>query len=164
MFFLPGANAEVIPKRPAATFYLDVTPGCYSLSYISSLRVPFKDVKKVYRVSCFERHHYEVFYVGNVNALNNQQLAELGIKPGSKSLDYCSALFSRLKMNARSRSSYSWTADESFSIGNWIADRGPEYARYQDRFACYLGLGVKNQIFFKEVIEPLTKGFEKYDK
>jgi hypothetical protein len=48
-------------------------------------------------------------------------------------------------------------------MGNWLADTGPELVRYSNKFVCYLGQGVKNRPFFKEVAKPLIKGFEKYE-
>ena len=161
-FFLisPGTANE---RRPQASFYLDAYKGCYSLSFSSSLRVPYSEVKKIYRVSCKALHHYEIYFTGNLKEVGKENTHGSTFDTGQAALNICVKEFRKLKFNKRTRSDYNWSVEEEISMGNWVADAGPELVRYSDRFVCYLGQGVKNRPFFKEVAMPLTKGFEKYE-
>ncbi len=166
IFCLSGvtaADANTSKRRPTAIFYLDATKGCYSLSHVSSLRVPYTEVKKLYRVSCNELHHYEIFATGGLADIGKSSIQGSNLDAGKSSVSYCVEEFRKLKFNKRSKIDYNWSSEEEISMGNWIADTGPELVRYADRFVCYLGQGIKNRPFFKEVAKPLTKGFEKYE-
>jgi hypothetical protein len=156
-------KGHAIERRPSAVFYLDARMGCYSLSYSSSLRVPFDEVKKLYRVSCSELHHFEVFSSGELEVVGKSSSQGSNSNAGKFALDHCVKEFRKLKFNKRYKSDYNWSSQEEISMGNWIADTGPELVRYSNKFVCYLGQGVKNRPFFKEVAKPLIKGFEKYE-
>lgn len=158
-----SANAYMTKRRPSAIFYLDASKGCYSLTYQSTLRVPYSEVKKLYRVSCNGIHHYEIFASGDLASIGKSSLSGSNLNAGKSAISYCVEEFRKLKFYNRSKSDYNWTQEEEISMGNWIADTGPELVRYADRFVCYLGQGIKNRPFFKEVSKPLTRGFEKYE-
>jgi hypothetical protein len=156
-------HASASERRPSAIFYLDARQGCYSLSYSSSLRVPFDEVKKLYRVSCLGLHQYEIFFAGAISEIGKYSSQGSNVNAGKLALDYCVKEFRKLKFNTRTKSDYNWSIEEEISMGNWLADTGPELVRYSNKFVCYLGQGVKNRPFFKEVAKPLIKGFEKYE-
>lgn len=158
-----SASANMSKRRPSAIFYLDANKGCYSLTYQSTLRVPYTEVKKLYRVSCNGLHHYEIFASGDLASIGRSSSIGSNLNAGKTAITYCVEEFRKLKFNNRSKTDYNWTQEEEISMGNWIADTGPELVRYADRFVCYLGQGIKNRPFFKEVAKPLTRGFEKYE-
>lgn len=60
---LPFTSANAyLDKKPI--FYLWAKPGCYSANLKSSPTIPMYSIKKIYPVSCFAPHHFEVFYAG----------------------------------------------------------------------------------------------------
>ncbi len=152
------ATDEVV-QRPRAIFYLNASPGCYSRSFIQVTQIPFGDVKKLYRTSCEEPHHFEVFFVGMLSK------ADRSISRSTdNSVQVCSKEYSKLKFNSRNSRSYNWSNNETLTYGNWLADRGPEEKRFGLKFICYASLGVKDLNFYKEIDSPLIRGFGKIEK
>lgn len=144
-----------IEKRPEAILYIAAEPGCYSATYISSKSIPMKAPKKLYPVSCFEKHHYEVFWSGQVATQRGNPI------PASKaSANFCVEKSKDLVILGRGPSSYNFGPQETTGTGNWLADKGPEAKRYPKRLVCYMGLSTNEFRYFKEMSEPLLKGLQ----
>jgi hypothetical protein len=151
-----SSHAEDITNRVHAQFYLDAQTGCYSASYISVPRIPMKAIHKLYPVSCFQRHHYEVYWAGQFPFKGKNLMAQ-----GRQAVEMCSKK-STSPIYFRSPNSYNYASDEQVFIGNWMADLGPEYKRYKNKIVCYLVLGTKSTRYIKEVDKPLIAGIETY--
>ncbi len=147
--------ASGLEERPRAVLYIAAEPGCYSATYISARTIPAKAPKKLYPVSCSEKHHYEVYWAGKMETRPGNPI------PASKaSLNHCLEKGKSLVILGRGPSSYNFSADEMTGTGNWLADKGPEAKRYPKRVVCYIGLSTKDFRYFKEMSQPLIKGLE----
>ncbi len=145
-----NVNAQV---RPEGILYIAAETGCYSATYKSQLSVPMTAPKKIYPVSCSTKHHFEVFWSGQIaTRLGNP------IPSGKESLNFCAEKQKELRFNGRSETSYNFGPDERAGIGNWLPDRGPEAKRFPKRVVCYMGLSTIQFTFFKQIAEPLIKG------
>jgi hypothetical protein len=151
-----SSRSEDITNRVHAQFYLDTQTGCYSASYISVRRVPMKAIHKLYPVSCFQPHHYEVYWAGQFPFKEKNLMAQ-----GRRAVEMCSKK-STNPIYFRSPNSYNYSPDEQVFIGNWMADLGPEYKRYKNKIVCYVVLGTKSTRYIKEVDKPLIAGIETY--
>ena len=152
----PPSYSEDITNRVHAQFYLDAKSGCYSASYISVLRIPMRAIHKIYPVSCFQPHHYEVYWAGQFPFTEKNLMDQ-----GKQAVNMCSKK-STNPIYFRSPGSYNYTLDEQVFIGNWMADLGPEYKRYKNKIVCYVVLGTKSTRYIKEVDRPLIAGIETY--
>lgn len=153
---LSSARAEDISQRAHAIFYLDAQTGCYSASYISVPRIPMRAIHKIYPVSCFKPHHYEVYWSGDI-PFRKKNLMDQG--------KYVIAECAKKSTNPqyfRDTRSYNYSRDEQVFVGNWMADLGPEYRRYKNRIICYVVLGTQSTRYIKEVNTPLIAGIEDY--
>jgi len=151
--FTPAATG--LEERPRAVLYIAAEPGCYSATYISARMIPAKAPKKLYPVSCSEKHHYEVYWAGKMKTRPGNPI------PASKaSLNLCMEKGKSLVILGRGSSSYNFSADEMTGTGNWLADKGPEAKRYPKRVVCYMGLSNQTFRYFKEMSQPLIKGLQ----
>lgn len=144
-----------LEQRPRAVLYIAAEPGCYSATYVTARTIPVKAPKKLYQVSCFEKHHYEVYWAGKMKTQPGNPI------PGSKaSLNHCLEKGKSLVILGRGPSSYNFSSDETTGTGNWLADKGPEAKRYPKRVVCYIGLSTRDFRYFKEMSQPLIKGLK----
>lgn len=150
-----SANAYV-DKKPI--FYLWAKPGCYSANLKSCPTIPMYSIKKIYPVSCFSPHHFEVFYAGQFTTKDGRVGAG-----GREVVTDCLKKSKKLGFYARSSNSYNWSKDEEELIGNWMADIGAESQRFPNRSICYAGVTTKSWLYIKEVNTPIIKGYERYD-
>jgi hypothetical protein len=130
-------------------------PGCYSVTFISSKTVPTKPPKRIYRVSCFEKHHFEVFWAGKVSPSMGSP-----IPSPKRSLEHCLEQSKKFTSYSRSGNSYNFGPNETIGTGNWLSDKGPEAKRFPNRLVCYFALSNSDFRIFKEVDRPLVKGLE----
>lgn len=151
-----SSAAAYIEKKPI--FYLWAKPGCYSANLKNSLTIPMYSVKKIYPVSCFSPHHFEVFYAGQFTTKDGKTGAG-----GREVVADCLTKAKTLGFYQRSANSYNWSKDEEELIGNWMADIGAESQRFPNRSICYTSVTTKSWLYIKEVNSPIIKGFEKYD-
>ncbi len=150
-----GPPASGLEERPRAVLYIAAEPGCYSATYISARTIPAKAPKKLYPVSCSEKHHYEVYWAGKMKTQPGNPI------PASKaSLNHCLEKEKNLVILGRGANAYNFSPDEMTGTGNWLADKGPEAKRYPKRVVCYIGLSTKDFRYFKEMSQPLIKGLE----
>ena len=139
-------------------FYMWAKPGCYSATLKSSPTIPLYSIRKIYPVSCFSPHHFEVFYAGQLMGANGkfadgmQEIVKACLK---KSTDF--------QFYKRISSSYNWSKDEEDLIGNWQADNGAESQRFPNRTICFTSVSTKSWLYIKEINFPLIRGYEKYD-
>jgi len=144
-----------VEKRPVAILYIAAEPGCYSATFISSKIVPMTAPKKLYPVDCSEKHHFEVFWSGQVETRPGNPI------PASKaSANFCVEKSKELIVLGRGPSSYNFGPLETTGTGNWLADKGPEAKRYPKRLVCYMGLSTNEFRYFKEISQPLLKGLK----
>lgn len=153
--FIQISFAWSIEKRPEAILYIAAERGCYSATYISSKTVPMTAPKKLFPVSCFEKHHYEVFWSGQVETQPGNPIPSS--KPAS---NFCVEKSKKLVILARGSNSYNFGLLETTGTGNWLADKGPEAKRYPKRLVCYMGLSTNEFRYFKEMSQPLIKGLK----
>lgn len=153
MASLHSGIAWAVEKRPKAILYIAAEPGCYSATYISSETVPMKAPKKLYPVDCFEKHHFEVFWSGQVATQPGNPI------PSSRSSsNFCVEKSKSLVILGRGPNSYNYGPGETTGTGNWLADKGPEAKRYPKRLVCYMGLSTNEFRYFKEMSQPLING------
>ena len=153
LVIVPLNPAKAVSERPRAILYIAAEPGCYSATYISSKTVPMKAPKKLYPVSCFSKHHFEVFWSGQVETQPGNP-----IPTSRSSANFCVEKSKTQTVLGRGPNSYNFGIDETTGTGNWLADRGPEAKRYPKRLVCYIGLSTKEFRYFKEMSQPLLKG------
>jgi hypothetical protein len=153
--FIQISFAWSIEKRPEAILYIAAERGCYSATYISSKTVPMKAPKKLFPVSCFEKHHFEVFWSGQVATQPGNPIP--ASKPAS---NFCVEKSKELVILGRGSNSYNFGLLETTGTGNWLADKGPEAKRYPKRLVCYMGLSTNEFRYFKEMSQPLIKGLK----
>lgn len=155
--FLLGAiyGASAVEVRPKAIIYMSATPGCYSATFISTATISTSPPKKVYQVDCSTPHHFEVFWSGKFDTNPGNPI------PNSrKSVDFCLKESKKLKYYSRNSNSYNYEADEEIGIGNWLADKGPEAARFPQRLVCYASLARASISVFKQTNKPLIRGLK----
>jgi hypothetical protein len=144
-----------LETRPQAILYIAAEPGCYSATYVTSTTVPMKAPKKLYPVSCYSKHHFEVFWAGQVETQPGNPI------PTSKtSAKFCVEKGDKLTVLGRGPTSYNYGLYETTGTGNWLADKGPEAKRYPKRLVCYIGLSTNEFRYFKEISQPLIKGLQ----
>ena len=147
-----SSAASAVEERPRAILYIAAEPGCYSATYISAPTIPMKAPKKLYPVSCFEKHHYEVYWSGRIKTQPGNPI------PASKaSLNHCLDKGKELAILGRGPNSYNFGPNETTGTGNWLADKGPEAKRFPKRVVCYIGLTTTEFRYFKEMSQPLLK-------
>jgi hypothetical protein len=146
-------EAHGLEERPRAILYIAAEPGCYSATYISSKTVPMKAPKKLYPVNCYQKHHYVVFWSGQMETQPGNP-----IPSSRKSANLCVEKGNKLTLLGRSESAYNFGLKETTGTGNWLADKGPEAKRYPKRVVCYMGLSTDEFRFFKEMSQPLIRG------
>ena len=115
-------------------------------------------VKKIYPVSCFAPHHFEVFYAGQFTTKDGRVGAG-----GREVVADCLQKSKALGFYMRSSKSYNWSKDEQALIGNWMADIGAESQRFPNRSICYTSITTKSWLYIKEVNFPIIRGYETYD-
>lgn len=142
-----------IDQRPKSILYIAAEPGCYSATFISSKSVPMKAPKKLYPVSCYSNHHFEVFWSGQIATRPGNPIPQ-----SKESANICVAKSKELKYYGRNANSYNFGPNETTGTGNWLPDKGPEAKRYPKRVVCYMGLSTNDFRFFKEMSEPMIKG------
>ena len=142
-----------LENRPRSVLYISADPGCYSATFVSSSTVPTSPPKKLYPVSCFEKHHYEVFWSGQITTQPGNPIPER-----TASLNFCSERSKKVKVLGRNSSSYNYGPNETTGTGFWLPDKGPEAKRYPKRLVCYVGLSTNDFQYFKEISQPLLKG------
>jgi hypothetical protein len=133
--------------------YIAAEPGCYSATYISSKTVPMKAPKKLFPVSCSSKHHFEVYWSGQVATQPGNP-----IPTSRSSANFCLEKSKYQTVLGRGPNSYNFGLNETTGTGNWLADRGPEAKRYPKRLVCYMGLSTNEFRYFKEMSQPLLKG------
>ena len=148
-------SAVGLEKPPRSILYIAAEPGCYSATYVSTKTIPFVAPKKLYPVSCFSKHHYEVFWAGQMNTRPGNPIPE-----SKESANLCVEKGKSLKFNARNSNDYNFSANETSGTGNWLADRGPEAKRYPKRVVCYMGVSNNEFRLFKEIDKPLILGLK----
>ena len=152
----PHQASAYIQNKPI--FYMWAKPGCYSATLKSSPTIPLYSIRKIYPVSCFSPHHFEVFYAGQLIGSNGkfaagtQEIVKACLK---KSTDF--------QFYKRISNSYNWSKDEEGLIGNWQADNGAESQRFPNRTICFTSISTKSWLYIKEINFPLIVGYEKYD-
>lgn len=146
-------DAAELTKPPVAILYIAAEPGCYSATYISAKSIPKKSPKKLYKVSCYQKHHYEVFWAGKVKTNPGNP-----IPPSKASAEWCVSKSKSLVILPRGSSAYNSGPNETTGTGNWLPDKGPEAKLYPKRVVCYLALSTNEFRFFKEMSQPLIKG------
>lgn len=147
------SSASGVEDRPRALLYISVNPGCYSATFVTSSTIPFNAPKKLYPVSCFEKHHFEVYWSGQIATQPGNPI------PASKaSSNFCRKKSEKLTILSRGSNSYNYGPNETTGVGNWLPDKGPEAKRYPKRVVCYMGLSTKEFRYFKEISQPLIKG------
>ena len=114
-----------------------------------------KAPKKLFPVSCFEKHHFEVFWSGQVATQPGNPIP--ASKPAS---NFCVEKSKELVILGRGSNSYNFGLLETTGTGNWLADKGPEAKRYPKRLVCYMGLSTNEFRYFKEMSQPLIKGLK----
>jgi hypothetical protein len=146
-------NGWSIEERPMGVIYISAEPGCYTPNLVGSKTISMAPPKKVYRVDCSSKHHYEVFWSGKFKTRSGNPI------PNSKeSASYCLKKSNELKYYSRDSSAYNFGPNETIGVGNWLADKGPEAARFPKRLVCYVGLSTNEFRTFKEVQLPLIRG------
>lgn len=149
------SEARALDKRPEGTLYIAAEIGCYSATYISTATVPLKAPKRIFRVPCNSKHHYEIFWAGKFKT------PEGSLIPKSKeSASFCLEKSKSLVLNQRNSSFYNYSSDETSGTGNWLPDRGPEAARYPKRLVCFIGVSTTNFLYLKEIDRPFVKGMQ----
>ena len=156
-FAFPVSSATAyVDKKPI--FYLWAKPGCYSANLKSSPTIPMYSVKKIYPVSCFSPHHFEVFYAGQFTTKDGKAGAG-----GQEVVTDCLNKSKSLGFYSRPANAYNWSKYEEVLIGNWMADIGAESQRFPNRSICYTSVTTKSWLYIKEVNLPIIRGYEKYD-
>ncbi len=145
--------AQAVTERPKAILYIAAEPGCYSATFVSSKTVPMKAPKKLYPVSCYSKHHFEVYWAGKVATQPGNP-----IPTSRSSANFCLEKGKLQTVLGRGLQSYNFGPNETTGTGNWLADRGPEAKRYPKRLVCYIGLSTTEFRYFKEMSQPLLKG------
>jgi hypothetical protein len=145
--------ASSLEDRPRSVLYISADPGCYSATFASSSTVPIRTPKKLYPVSCFEKHHFEVFWSGQTATQPGNPIPE-----STASLKFCSDRSKKVKVLGRNSNSYNYGPNEMTGTGIWLPDKGPEAKRYPKRLVCYVGLSTNEFRYFKEISQPLLKG------
>lgn len=115
-------------------------------------------IKKIYPVSCFAPHHFEVFWSGQIKTIDGKVGAG-----GREAVNNCLNKSKRLGFYVRDPNQYNWSGDEELFIGNWMADMGVEAQRFPNRSICYAGVTNRSWLYIKEINSPITRGHEKYD-
>lgn len=152
---LPNSSVQAAQEgsRPRGIIYMAAEVGCYSATYISSRSISMVAPKKVYPVPCTQYHHYEVFWTGKFKTRPGNLI------PNSKeSANFCLGESKKLKYYERDSRSYNHESGDNIGIGNWLADKGPEAARFPKRLVCYVGLTTNEFRTFKQVDQPLIRG------
>ena len=139
-------------------FYMFAKPGCYSGYSQSNPSFPMYSIKKIYPVSCFAPHHFEVFWAGQIRTIDGRVGAG-----GREVVNNCLDKSKRLGFYARNSKLYNWSVGEEQFIGNWMADMGVESQRFPNRSICYAGVTDRSWLYIKEINSPIIKGHEKYD-
>lgn len=155
---LTTIQATPVLAKTKPIFYMYAEPGCYSSNLRSNPTIPMYSIKKLYPVSCFEPHHFEVFWVGQIKPKKESK----GIG-GKEAVNECLQKSKELGYYKRNANFYNWSAGEELLIGNWMADIGTESQRFPNKTICYTSLTTKSWIYIKEVNYPLIRGFEKYE-
>lgn len=132
-------------------------PGCYAGYSKSQPLIPMYSIKKIYPVSCFAPHHFEVFWAGQIKTLDGKVVAD-----GREVINNCLDKSKKLGFYTRNSNSYNWSTNEEQFIGNWMADMGVESQRFPKRSICYAGVTTKSWFFMKEIDFPIIRGHEKY--
>jgi hypothetical protein len=149
------ANSWSVEERPIGIIYISAEPGCYTPNLIGAKSISMSPPKKIYRVDCNSNHHYEVFWSGQYKTRAGNPI------PNSReSAAYCLKKSNELKYYSRGSNAYNFGPNETIGVGNWLADKGPEAARYPKRLVCYVGLSTNEFRIFKEVQLPLIKGLK----
>ena len=149
------ANPSAAYSQEKPIFYMFAKPGCYAAYSKPNQTIPLYSIKKIYPVSCFSPHHFEVFWAG-----------QFTIKVGAgtrQSINSCSQKSKEFVFYGRNANFYNYSADEQRFIGNWEADPGVESQRFPNRTVCYTSVSTKSFLFIKEINFPIIKGYEKYD-
>lgn len=150
---LMSTKSWSVEERPMGIIYMSAEPGCYTPNLTGSKTISMAPPKKIYRVDCNSKHHYEVFWSGSYKTRPGNPI------PNSKeSANYCLKKSNELKYFSRNSSDYNFGPNETIGVGNWLADKGPEAARFPKRLVCYVGLSTTDFRSFKEVQLPLIRG------
>jgi hypothetical protein len=152
------ANPSAAYSQEKPIFYMFAKPGCYAAYSKPNQTIPLYSIKKIYPVSCFSPHHFEVFWAGQFTAKEE--------KVGAGRLQVVTSCMQKSKefvFYGRNANFYNYSADEQQLIGNWNADTGVESQRFPYRSVCYASVSTKSWLFIKEINFPIIKGFEKYD-
>jgi hypothetical protein len=151
----PATPAVAAEYRPQPILYIAAEPGCYSLTLYSKKKVPLGAPKRIFRVNCYSKHHYEIYWAGRMNTRPGNPIPE-----SKESLNLCNAMSETLQIYRRDSRSYNFGPNESTVIGNWLPDKGPEAKRYPKRTVCMYGVSTTEYGFLKEISEPLVRGLE----
>lgn len=141
--------------RPQPILYIAAERGCYSLTLYSKKKVSLEVPKRIFPVSCYSKHHYEVYWAGQMNTRPGNPIPE-----SKESLAHCSEKFENVQGYRRDSRFYNYGPNESTVVGNWLPDKGPEAKRYPKRVVCMYGLSTIEYGYLKEISEPLIKGLE----
>ena len=152
------ANPSAAYSQEKPIFYMFAKPGCYAAYSKSIQTIPLYSIKKIYPVSCFAPHHFEVFWAGQFST----KIGKVGAD-GRAVVSSCSQKSKEYGFWGRNANFYNYTPDEMQVIGNWTSDYGVESQRFPNRSICYAVVSTESMLFIKEIDYPIVKGHEKYD-
>ncbi len=124
----PTTIAVASEYRPQPILYIAAEPGCYSLTLYSKKKVSLEAPKRIFRVSCYSKHHYEIYWAGRMNTRPGNPIPE-----SKESLSLCTSMSETLQVYRRDSRLYNFGPNEATVIGNWLPDKGPEAKRYPRR-------------------------------
>lgn len=152
---IPSSPLAAVETRPQPILYIAAEPGCYSLTLFSKKKVPMRAPKRMFRVDCYSKHHFEIYWAGQMNTRPGNPIPE-----SKESLKHCEDKLKSIQGNKRTPAFYNYGPNESTVLGNWLPDKGPEAARFPKRVVCMYGLSTTEFRYIKEISEPLIKGLE----
>jgi hypothetical protein len=114
------------PAHAKNTFYLDLKKGCYSGNSPASdlLEWSLPGYKKLYRTTCYQKYHYQVYYVSKLTTrLTNNDASQ------AQAREKCSSAAARAIGNKY--------VDEYLNLGWFFPDAGVEEAKYGKKLICF---------------------------
>jgi alpha-tubulin suppressor-like RCC1 family protein len=126
----PSGYVQVIEKKPASVFYLDLKVGCYSLNFpVTETAFMYGSVKTYFQASCTSRHHIQVIFSGTMKTA-----AANGLPTQVEASDFCSKKY----IAAMGVPAPNQVVPNGIYLLWFFPDAGFESRKYPNRVICNL--------------------------
>ena len=136
----PSGYIQVIEKKPASVFYLDLKTGCYSLNFpVTETAFMYGSTKTFFQASCTARHHIQVIFSGTMKTA-----AANGLPTQAEVGDFCGKKY----IEAMGTPAPKQVVPNGIYILWFFPDAGFEVRKYPNRVVCNLITTDKSYSYF----------------